>query len=105
MVRAVYDFEPENANELPFRRDDILVLTRRDAGDGWSEGERDGRVGLFPSNYIRLVSRAPSVHPVRPAAAATASPQAQRMCSHRAGATPGDGRGPRGGSGRRRRGR
>ena len=72
MVRALYDFEAANYNELTFRRDDIFVLTRTDVGEGWSEGEKDGRVGLFPSNYIRLISRVLTLPQVRSETTATA---------------------------------
>lgn len=66
LVRALYDFVAVNYNELTFRKDDVFVLLRMHPDDGWSEGEKDGQVGLFPSNYIRVLSRMVAVPVVRP---------------------------------------
>jgi len=65
LVRALYDFEAVNYNELTFRKDDVFVLLRMHPDDGWSEGEKDGQIGLFPSSYIRVLSRMVAVPVVR----------------------------------------
>lgn len=37
------------------QKGDVITI-RRSAGNGWLEGERDGKIGLFPSSYIKLVN-------------------------------------------------
>ncbi|EGZ20087.1 hypothetical protein PHYSODRAFT_490915 [Phytophthora sojae] len=54
-VTALYDYEPEQLDELGFREGDVLrVLRVQD--DGWWSGYNVGTpnaVGLFPSNYVQ----------------------------------------------------
>lgn len=41
--------------ELPFRKGDIIYLIRQiDAN--WFEGEKNGRVGIFPVNYVEVLT-------------------------------------------------
>jgi len=52
IVRALYDFVAENESDLNFSEGEhITVLDNRDPS-GWWEGEVDGRVGFFPSNFV-----------------------------------------------------
>ncbi|CAF1052037.1 unnamed protein product, partial [Didymodactylos carnosus] len=39
--------------ELPFKKGDIIPVTRR-INDDWLEGEFDGNLGIFPSNHVEL---------------------------------------------------
>eukprot|EP00937_MAST-01D_sp_MAST-1D-sp2_P006806 g6806.t1 len=54
---AKYDFEGTDIEDLQFRRGDrIRVLPgRREADDGWWEGECGGRRGVFPAMYVDIV--------------------------------------------------
>ena len=54
-VRALYDYEATNDEELSFVEGQLLRVLRRDENgvdDGWWEGELDGRVGVFPSLVV-----------------------------------------------------
>jgi hypothetical protein len=51
-VIALYDFTPENDNELQFRENDVIKIISYGIGDGWWEGELNGKSGYFPSNYV-----------------------------------------------------
>jgi hypothetical protein len=36
---------------------DVFQTLKYDVGQGWSEGGKDGRVGLYPTEYVELVKR------------------------------------------------
>ncbi|OQR67715.1 protein enhancer of sevenless 2B-like [Tropilaelaps mercedesae] len=51
LVRAMYDFTPQEAGELEFRRGEIInVIDRSDSN--WWEGEIGNRKGYFPATYV-----------------------------------------------------
>jgi len=52
-VQAVYDFEPEDANELGFSKGEIIRVTNH-SDTNWWEGELGSRRGLFPRSYVRI---------------------------------------------------
>lgn len=54
LVRARFNFQQTNEDELTFAKGDIIGVTRQEEG-GWWEGMLNGRTGWFPSNYVREV--------------------------------------------------
>ena len=53
---AIFDYEPQNDDELRFRENAILFVIKKNS-DGWWEGVMqadDGQpiCGLFPENYV-----------------------------------------------------
>ena len=53
--QALYDFDPSEASELAFRcGQNIKIINKETDHMGWWLGECDGRIGLFPANYVRL---------------------------------------------------
>ncbi|KAF9582247.1 hypothetical protein BGW38_000456 [Lunasporangiospora selenospora] len=55
LVRAMYDFESEDATNLTFKKDDVIqVLAQLESG--WWAGHCDGRQGWFPSNYVQVLT-------------------------------------------------
>lgn len=54
LVRARFNFQQTNEDELTFEKGDIIGVTRQEEG-GWWEGMFNGRTGWFPSNYVREV--------------------------------------------------
>lgn len=54
LVRAMYDYESEDATNLTFKKDDVIqVLAQLDSG--WWAGHCQGRQGWFPSNYVQVL--------------------------------------------------
>lgn len=54
VVRAKFNFQQTNEDELSFTKGDIIHVTRVEEG-GWWEGTHNGKTGWFPSNYVREV--------------------------------------------------
>jgi len=50
---ALFDFNAQESNELSFKGGDILTIVKQN-GDWW-EGELNGKRGLLPSNYVKLL--------------------------------------------------
>ncbi|KAG0327469.1 hypothetical protein BGZ99_007553 [Dissophora globulifera] len=54
LVRAMYDYESEDATNLSFKKDDVIqVLAQLESG--WWAGHCQGRQGWFPSNYVQVL--------------------------------------------------
>ncbi|GIY22285.1 growth factor receptor-bound protein 2 [Caerostris extrusa] len=51
LVQAMYDFHPQEAGELEFRRGDIITVMDR-SDQNWWEGEIGSRRGYFPATYV-----------------------------------------------------
>ena len=53
-VEAQYDNEVDDDEELSFRVGDRIEVLEKD-DSGWYRGRLNGREGLFPVNYVKLV--------------------------------------------------
>ncbi|RKP27877.1 Peroxin 13, N-terminal region-domain-containing protein [Syncephalis pseudoplumigaleata] len=61
-ARALYDFQGDHAAELSLQRGDLIaILSRHDAqgqpSQWWRGRLRDGRIGLFPANYVEILEK------------------------------------------------
>ena len=55
-ARAMYDFQgDESQGEISLAAGDDVVIYRQDIGEGWWEGEVDGKKGLFPETYVEIL--------------------------------------------------
>ncbi|XP_040888209.1 rho guanine nucleotide exchange factor 7b isoform X1 [Toxotes jaculatrix] len=52
VVKARFNFQQTNEDELSFSKGDIISVNRQEEG-GWWEGSFNGKTGWFPSNYVR----------------------------------------------------
>ncbi|KAM4794643.1 rho guanine nucleotide exchange factor 7 isoform 1-T1 [Rhinophrynus dorsalis] len=71
VVKAKFNFQQTNEDELSFSKGDIIHVTRLEEG-GWWEGTHSGKTGWFPSNYVREIKS--SEKPVSPKSATLKSP-------------------------------
>jgi len=57
-AEALYTFDSDKVDELSFQQGDIIyVESRPKADDDWWYGEFNGRTGLFPKHYVKLLQR------------------------------------------------
>ena len=55
---ALFDFTKRKDNELSFTAGTIIYVVKKN-GDGWNtwhEGVANGVRGLFPGNYVKVIS-------------------------------------------------
>ncbi|EFP05386.1 hypothetical protein GCK72_018174 [Caenorhabditis remanei] len=50
-VQALFDFNPQESEELAFKRGDVIILIDKEDANWW-EGQLNNRRGIFPSNYV-----------------------------------------------------
>lgn len=54
LVRALYNYDATEDSELSFKANEKLVVIQKD-DSGWWQGELNGRVGMFPSNFVEII--------------------------------------------------
>lgn len=59
-ARGLFKFEGQTDQELSFSPGESILLLRR-VDENWLEGELNGKVGIFPSNRVRIELGSPSL--------------------------------------------
>ncbi|XP_055877350.1 uncharacterized protein LOC106077152 isoform X7 [Biomphalaria glabrata] len=60
-AKALYNFTAQNPRELSFRKGDTIYLLRQ-IDKNWFEGEHHGRAGIFPVNYVEVLTSIEAAH-------------------------------------------
>ena len=56
LAQTLYNYKGELRCDLEFRKGQVIqVMTRTETQEDWWEGRLEGRVGIFPANYVRLL--------------------------------------------------
>ncbi|XP_070567801.1 SH3 domain-containing kinase-binding protein 1-like isoform X2 [Ptychodera flava] len=64
-AKVLFQYTPENPDELGLNEGDIVTVLSQDGGDhGWWKGELNGKVGVFPDNFVKLIEEEPETHHV-----------------------------------------
>ncbi|KAF7690062.1 CD2-associated protein isoform X1 [Silurus meridionalis] len=55
--KATYNYEATNQDELDIKEGELIHLLSKDTGEtGWWRGELNGKEGVFPDNFVVLIS-------------------------------------------------
>jgi hypothetical protein len=54
LVRALYNYVGQEEDELTIQAGDVIGLVNGDNPDWW-EGELNGKIGVFPANYVERI--------------------------------------------------
>uniref|UniRef100_H0WFQ9 CRK like proto-oncogene, adaptor protein n=1 Tax=Otolemur garnettii TaxID=30611 RepID=H0WFQ9_OTOGA len=57
-VWTLYDFLGNDAEDLPFKRGEVLMIIEKPEEQWWTARNRDGRVGMIPVPYVAKLVRA-----------------------------------------------
>ena len=50
-----FDYDGEQSDELSLRKNDVINILDKNIADGWWKGELQGKIGVFPDNFVRLL--------------------------------------------------
>ncbi|CEF60024.1 CAP [Strongyloides ratti] len=50
---AIFNFNGKSNKELSFNKGDVIRI-HKIIDDNWSEGEKNGKIGIFPTSYVKM---------------------------------------------------
>ena len=61
-AKVLFKFKPQGANQLALEPGDIIAVRNKPAGEWW-EGEHNGDIGFFPSNFVQIINEDAAAEP------------------------------------------
>lgn len=77
-AEAIYDYAPQQSDDLKLSKGDKVTVLEK-LSDAWWKGSANGKVGVFPANYVKLLSSNGSSAESRSAVAPPPSYQQQQQ--------------------------
>ncbi|XP_018567017.1 SH3 domain-containing kinase-binding protein 1 [Anoplophora glabripennis] len=57
LCEVKFPYKAQNEDELSLKEGDVITLINKDSQDpGWWTGELNGKIGVFPDNFVSLIS-------------------------------------------------
>lgn len=57
LARVMFPYTAEHEDELELKEGDVIIILCKELEDkGWWRGELNGQVGVFPDNFVELIS-------------------------------------------------
>lgn len=57
MCIALFPYEAKHEDELTLKENDVILLLSTDLPDkGWWKGQLNGKIGVFPDNFVKLIA-------------------------------------------------
>ena len=57
MCIALFPYEANHEDELTLKENDTILLLSTDLPDkGWWKGQLNGKIGVFPDNFVKLIT-------------------------------------------------
>ena len=50
---ALYTYQSTSDDELSFHKGSVISVVSKEGEDDWWKGELNGKIGLFPKNYVQ----------------------------------------------------
>nr|XP_027239120.1 SH3 domain-containing kinase-binding protein 1-like isoform X7 [Penaeus vannamei] len=67
LARVMFPYTAEHEDELELKEGDVIIILCKELEDkGWWRGELNGQVGVFPDNFVELISPEETAKPPRP---------------------------------------
>lgn len=55
-AKVIYEYKAENPDELHLNVGDVIVVLDQNLEDvGWWKGDLNGKIGVFPDNFVELM--------------------------------------------------
>lgn len=55
--KVIYAYKRENDDELDLKIGDVITILSKELPDkGWWKGESKGKIGVFPDNFVKVIS-------------------------------------------------
>lgn len=65
-VKAKYNFPGNDPEDLPFKKNDVLYILKKEEAQWWMARDATGKEGMIPANYVEQLGAATLPKPVQP---------------------------------------
>ncbi|OTF80522.1 hypothetical protein BLA29_008875, partial [Euroglyphus maynei] len=57
-AKVLFRYDAQNDDELTIKEGDIITIISKENEDaGWWKGELNGRIALFPDNFVEIIKQ------------------------------------------------